>query len=76
MADKLILLRPLFKFQKKKILSCKESLRAMLYNSFSNENMEFQRETLIIRSMRFSPVLVKVFKLKLDFAYLRKILRY
>ena len=37
--------------------------------------MEFQRETLIIRSMRFSPVLVKVFKLKLDFAYLKEILR-
>ena len=58
MADKLILLRPLFKFQKRKILSCKESLRAMLYNSFSNENMEFQRESLVIRSLGSDEVLV------------------
>ena len=59
MADKLILFRPLFKFQKKKILSCKESLRAMLYNSFSNENMEFQRESLVIRSLGSDEELVR-----------------
>ena len=33
----------------------------MLYNSFSNWNMEFQRETIVIRSTRFRVVLVKVF---------------